>query len=325
MTYHILVPDNVHPRAVEVLKAAGDKITYAADGQITRDALLAAVPEADALVIRSAHKIDAEVLNAAPKLKIIARAGVGVDNVDIPRATELGIVVVNTPDGNTISTAEHTFGLMLALARNIPQAHESMSAGRWDRKLYGGVELRRKTLGLVGFGRIGRAVAKRALAFEMIVIAYDPFITADLAADLGVTLVSLAELFQRSDFISLHALLTPDNREMINRDSLASMKRGVRIIDAARGALINEADLAEALQSGQVAGAALDVYAEEPPKPDNPLLRLPNVVHTPHLAASTEDAQVTVSVDAAQLVVDALLQGDFRNVVNPAVLDKRRT
>lgn len=325
MTYHILVPDNVHPRAVEVLKAAGDKITYAADGQITRDALLAAVPEADALVIRSAHKIDAEVLNAAPKLKIIARAGVGVDNVDIPRATELGIVVVNTPDGNTISTAEHTFGLMLALARNIPQAHESMSAGRWDRKLYGGVELRRKTLGLVGFGRIGRAVAKRALAFEMTVIAYDPFITADLAADLGVTLVSLAELFERSDFISLHALLTPDNREMINRDSLASMKRGVRIIDAARGALINEADLAEALQSGQVAGAALDVYAEEPPKPDNPLLRLPNVVHTPHLAASTEDAQVTVSVDAAQLVVDALLQGDFRNVVNPAVLDKRRT
>lgn len=325
MTYHILVPDNVHPRAVEVLKAAGGQITYAADGQITREALLAAVPEADALVIRSAHKIDAEVLNAAPKLKIIARAGVGVDNVDIPRATELGIVVVNTPDGNTISTAEHTFGLMLALARNIPQAHESMSAGRWDRKLYGGVELRGKTLGLVGFGRIGRAVAKRALAFEMTVIAYDPFITADLAADLGVTLVSLAELFERSDFISLHALLTPDNREMINRDSLASMKRGVRIIDAARGALINEADLAEALQSGQVAGAALDVYAEEPPKPDNPLLRLPNVVHTPHLAASTEDAQVTVSVDAAQLVVDALLQGDFRNVVNPAVLDKRRT
>lgn len=324
MTYHILVPDNVHASAVDVLKAAGDPITYAANGQITREALLAAVPEADALVIRSAHKIDAEVLNAAPKLRIIARAGVGVDNVDIPRATELGIVVVNTPDGNTISTAEHTFGLMLALARHIPQAHESMNAGKWDRKSFGGVELRGKTLGLVGFGRIGRAVAKRALAFEMTVIACDPFITADLAADLGVTLVSLDELFRRSDFISLHAMLTPENREMINRESLATMKKGVRIVDAARGALINEADLAEALQNGQVAGAALDVYAEEPPKPDNPLLHLPNVVHTPHLAASTEDAQITVSVDAAKLVVDALLNDHVQNVVNPAVLDHRR-
>jgi D-3-phosphoglycerate dehydrogenase len=324
MTYHILVPDNVHPSAVDVLKGAGDQITYTADGQISREALLAAVPNADALVIRSAHKIDAEVLNAAPKLKIIARAGVGVDNVDIPRATELGVVVVNTPDGNTISTAEHTFGLMLALARHIPQAHESMNAGKWDRKSFGGVELRGKTLGVVGFGRIGRAVAKRALAFDMQVIAFDPYIPADVAQDLGVTLVSLDDLFRQSDFISLHAQLTPETREMINAESLAMMKPGVRIIDAARGALINEADLAEALQSGHVAGAALDVYAEEPPKPDNPLLHLPNVVHTPHLAASTEDAQITVAVDAAQLVVDALLQGDFKNVVNPAVLDKRR-
>ena len=324
MTYHILVPDNVHANAVKVLKAAGDSITYTADGQITREALLAAVPEADALVIRSAHKIDAEVLHAAPKLKIIARAGVGVDNVDIPLATELGIVVVNTPDGNTISTAEHTFGLMLALARHIPQAHESMNAGKWDRKSFSGVELRGKTLGVVGFGRIGRAVAKRALAFEMTVIAHDPYLTTDLAADLGVKLVSLDELFHTSDFITLHAMLTAENHEMINRESLARMKRGVRIIDAARGALINEADLAEALQSGQVAGAALDVYAEEPPRPDNPLLHLPNVVHTPHLAASTEDAQITVSVDAAKLVVDALLRDDVKNVVNPAVLDKRR-
>ena len=324
MTYHILVPDNVHANAVKVLKAAGDSITYTADGQITREALLAAVPEADALVIRSAHKIDAEVLHAAPRLKIIARAGVGVDNVDIPLATELGIVVVNTPDGNTISTAEHTFGLMLALARHIPQAHASMNVGKWDRKSFSGVELRGKTLGVVGFGRIGRAVAKRALAFEMTVIAHDPYLTNDLAADLGVKLVSLDELFHTSDFITLHAMLTAENHEMINRESLARMKRGVRIIDAARGALINEADLAEALQSGQVAGAALDVYAEEPPKPDNPLLHLPNVVHTPHLAASTEDAQITVSVDAAKLVVDALLRDDVKNVVNPAVLDKRR-
>jgi D-3-phosphoglycerate dehydrogenase len=318
--FHVLVPDAVHPSALDVLTAAGDRLTITAPGQMSRAELLAAVPDADALIIRSASKIDAEVLAAAPRLRIIARAGVGVDNVDIPEATRRGIVVVNTPDGNTVSTAEHTFGLMLALARHIPQAHQSLREGKWDRKTYSGVELRSKTLGIVGFGRIGRAVAKRALAFEMHVIAYDPYITADLAADLGVELVSLAELFARSDFITLHTLLTDETREMINKDTLAQMKRGVRIIDAARGALINEADLAEAIKSGQVAGAALDVFAEEPPKPDNPLIGLPGVVHTPHLAASTEDAQIVVAVDAAKLVVAALLRGEYQNVVNPAVL-----
>lgn len=318
--FHVLVPDAVHPSALDVLTAEGDRLTITAPGQMSRAELLAAVPDADALIIRSASKIDAEVLAAAPRLRIIARAGVGVDNVDIPEATRRGIVVVNTPDGNTVSTAEHTLGLMLALARHIPQAHQSLREGKWDRKTYSGVELRGKTLGIVGFGRIGRAVAKRALAFEMRVIAYDPYITADLAADLGVELVSLAELFARSDFITLHTLLTDETREMINRDTLAQMKRGVRIIDAARGALINEADLAEAIKSGQVAGAALDVFAEEPPKPDNPLIGLPGVVHTPHLAASTEDAQIVVAIDAARLVVAALLRGDYQNVVNPAVL-----
>lgn len=324
MTFHVLVPDNVHPSAVDVLKNAGDGITYAANGQISRADLLAAVPEADALVIRSAHKIDAEVLAAATKLKVIARAGVGVDNADIPEATRRGIVVMNTPDGNTISTAEHTFGLMLALARQIPQAHATLVAGKWDRKLFMGVELRGKTLGIVGFGRIGRAVAKRAQAFEMTVIAFDPYIPADLAAELGVELVSLDELYSRSDFITLHALLTDETRDMVNKDSIAKMKPGVRIIDAARGALINEADLAEALKSGKVAGAALDVFAEEPPPAGNPLIGLPNIVHTPHLAASTEDAQIVVAVEAAQLVVDALLKHEYRNVVNPAVLTEQQ-
>lgn len=318
--FHVLVPDAVHPSALDVLNAAADRLDITAPGQMSRAELLAAVPTADALVIRSASKVDAEVLAAAPRLKIIARAGVGVDNVDIPEATRRGIVVVNTPDGNTISTAEHTFGLMLALARHIPQAHQSLREGKWDRKSYGGIELRGKTLGLVGFGRIGRAVAKRALAFEMRVLAFDPYITADLAADLGVELVGLSDLFARADFISLHALLTDETREMINKDTLAQMKRGVRIVDAARGALINEADLAEAIKSGHVAGAALDVFAEEPPKPDNPLVGLPGVVHTPHLAASTEDAQIVVAVDAAKLVVAALLRGEYQNVVNPAVL-----
>ena len=324
MTYHVLVPDNVHPSAVDVLKQAGEEITFAANGQITREALLAAVPEADALVIRSAHKIDAEVLAAATKLKVIARAGVGVDNVDIGEATKRGVVVMNTPDGNTISTAEHTFGLMLALARQIPQAHATLVAGKWDRKAFMGVELRGKTLGIVGFGRIGRAVAKRAQAFEMSVIAYDPYIPADLAAEMGVDMVSLDDLFSRSDFITLHALLTDETRDMVNKDSIARMKPGVRIIDAARGALINEADLAEALKSGRVAGAALDVFAQEPPQADNPLIGLPNVVHTPHLAASTEDAQIVVAVEAARLVVDALLRKDYKNVVNPGVLTEKQ-
>ena len=321
MTYHILVPDSVHPRAVDVLKSASG-LNFTAPGQMTRAELLAALPEADALIIRSASKIDAEALAAAPKLKMIARAGVGVDNVDIPDATARGIVIMNTPDGNTVSTAEHTFGLMLALARHIPQAHASMREGKWDRKSYMGVELRGKTLGVVGFGRIGRAVAKRALAFDMHVIAFDPYIPADVAADLGAELVSLDDLFARADFITLHALLTDETREMINKTSLATMKKGVRIVDAARGALINEADLAEAIKSGQVAGAALDVFAQEPPPPDNPLVGLPGVVHTPHLAASTDDAQIVVAVEAAQLVVDALTTGEYRNVLNPAALSK---
>ncbi len=320
MTFHVLVPDNVHPRALQVLAAAGDALRVTAPGQMTRAELLAAVPEADALIIRSASKVDREVLEAASRLRLIARAGVGVDNVDLPTATARGVIVMNTPDGNTVSTAEHAFGLMLALARHIPQAHASLREGKWDRKSFGGVELRGKVLGVVGFGRIGRAVAKRALAFDMTVVIYDPFVSAEQAAAAGVKPVSLDELFAQSDFITLHALLTDETREMINRETLAKMKRGVRIIDAARGALINEPDLAEAIRSGQVAGAALDVFAEEPPAPNNPLIGLPGVVHTPHLAASTEDAQTVVAVEAAQLIVDALLRGEYRNVVNPAAL-----
>jgi len=212
------------------------------------------------------------------------------------------------------------FGLMLALVRQIPQAHATLLAGKWDRKSFSGLELRGKTLGIVGFGRIGRAIAKRALAFEMTVIATDPYITS--VGDLPVELVDMDTLFARADFITLHALLNDETRGMINAAAFARMKPGVRIINAARGALINEADLAAALQSGQVAGAALDVYTNEPPEAGNPLIGLPNVVHTPHLAASTEDAQIVVAVDAAKLVVDALLNGNYNNVVNPAVLKK---
>jgi D-3-phosphoglycerate dehydrogenase len=318
MTFHVLIPDAVHPSAVQLLQQAGLNVT--APGQMKRDETLVAIAEADALIIRSATKADAALINAANKLKVIARAGVGVDNVDLDAASARRIAVMNTPDGNTVATAEFAFGLMLALARHIPQAFDSLNAGKWDRKSFMGVELRGKTLGIVGFGRIGRAVAKRAQAFEMSVIAHDPFIPADYAQDLGVELVDLETLYARADFISLHSVITDETREMINRETLARMKRGVRIVNAARGALINETDLAEAIKSGQVAGAALDVYAEEPPPAGHPLIGLPGVIDTPHLAASTEEAQVAVAVEAAQLVADALLKGAYKNVVNPVVL-----
>ncbi|MBW4436384.1 MAG: D-glycerate dehydrogenase [Pleurocapsa minor GSE-CHR-MK-17-07R] len=318
MAYKVVVPDVVHPKAMEILAAAGDALNVVSQGQMTRADLLAQVVDADALIIRSASKVDKEVLDAAQKLKLIARAGVGVDNVDIPEATRRGIIIMNTPDGNTVSTAEHTFGLMLSLARHVPEAHISMREGKWDRKSFGGVELRGKTLGIVGFGRIGRAIAKRAVAFEMTVLAYDPYVTPEQGKAAGAEMVTLEDLFSRADFITLHALLTDETRDLIRAESIAKMKPGVRIVNAARGALINEHDLADAIKSGRVAGAALDVYEQEPPQPDNPLIGLPGIIHTPHLAASTEDAQTVVAVEAAQLIVDALLKGVTNNVVNPA-------
>jgi D-3-phosphoglycerate dehydrogenase len=211
---------------------------------------------------------------------------------------------------------------MLALARHIPQGHQSMQEGRWDRKAYMGVELRGKTLGIVGFGRIGRAVARRALAFEMVVIAADPYIPADVGADLGVEMVSLDTLFSRSDFITLHSVVTDETQHLIDAAALKQMKPGVRLINAARGALIDEAALAGAIKTGHVTGAALDVFSEEPPPAGHPLVGLPNVIDTPHLAASTTDAQVNVGIDAAWLVIDALKKNEFRNVCNPAVLEQ---
>jgi len=229
---------------------------------------------------------------------------------------------MNTPNGNTIATAEHTFGLMLALARHIPQGHKSMQEGRWDRKLFMGVELRGKTLGIVGLGRIGRAVATRAIAFEMNVIAYDPYVPRDIAHTIGVELVDLEEIYRQSDFITLHTIVTEETRHMINELSLSKMKEGVRIVNAARGALIHDQDLANAIQSGKVAGVAMDVYETEPPPADHPLIGLDEVIDTPHLAASTSDAQVTVAEEAAHLMVDGLLNKKYQNVVNPDVLSK---
>jgi D-3-phosphoglycerate dehydrogenase len=306
---------------VDILQAAGLKVM--APGQMKREEALAAVAEADALIIRSATKADAALISAATKLKAIARAGVGVDNVDLEAASAKGIAVMNTPDGNTVATAEFAFGLMMALARHIPQAYSSMAAGKWDRKSFMGIELRGKTLGVVGFGRIGRTVAERALAFKMRVIAFDPFIAPEIARAMGAEMVDLDTLYAQADFITLHSVITDDTRSMINRETLGKMKRGVRLVNAARGALIHEGDLAEAIKSGQVAGAALDVYAEEPPPAGHPLLNLPGVIHTPHLGASTEEAQVAVAAEAAELIVAALLKGEFKNVVNADALKRR--
>lgn len=317
-TFNVLIPDSVDQKAVDILTGTAG-LTVTAPGKMARDELMVAIKDAHAMVIRSGVQADAELLAAAPNLKAIARAGVGVDNIDLTEATKRGIIVMNTPGGNTISTAEHTFGLMLALAHHIPVGHQSLREGRWDRKKFMGVEVKDKTLGIIGFGRIGRAVATRAQAFEMTVIAYDPFIPADAAAELNVELVDLDTLYGRADFITLHSLITDETKGMINATSIAKMKEGVRIVNAARGALINDDDLADALKSGKVAGAALDVYTVEPPE-DNPLIGLDNVIHTPHLAASTTDAQVAVAVEAAQLIVDALLHDKPQNVCNPDVL-----
>ena len=323
MTFHVLVPDNVHQKAIDILESSAG-IRVAAPGRMERATLLEAVVDADALIIRSGVRADAELLAGAPQLKAIARAGVGVDNVDLEAATAQGVIVMNTPGGNTISTAEHSIGLMLALSRHIPQGHQSLAEGRWDRKTFTGVELKGKTLGIIGLGRIGGAIAARAQAFEMRVIAHDPYLPPDIAAAQDVPLLALDEVYARSDYLSLHALVTDETRGMINADSISRMKRGIRIINAARGALINSADLAAALQSDIVAGAALDVYEQEPPPADHPLIGLPNVVHTPHLAASTSDAQVTVAVEAAQLIVDYLLEGRPANLCNPDALESKR-
>jgi D-3-phosphoglycerate dehydrogenase / 2-oxoglutarate reductase len=319
--FHILIPDNLDKAGLSILSNT-EGVTIQAAPKMTREEVLAAIPAADAMIIRSATKVDRAMLEAAPKLKLVGRAGVGVDNVDLVAATDRGVVVMNAPDGNTIATAEMAFGLMLSVARHIPAATASMVAGQWDKKSFMGVELRNKTLGIIGFGRVGRAIAKRAQAFDMNVIAYDPYVTGATANALNIDLVPLDELYALSDFITLHALVTAENRHMINAESIAKMKKGVRIVNAARGTLINEADLAQAIKDGQVAGAGLDVFNEEPVEQGNPLVGLKGVVTTPHLGASTLEAQDEVAVQSAQQTLDALFKNNYKNVVNPDVLQR---
>ncbi len=309
----VLVSDNISQKGVDILKKAGLEVDVKTG--MKPEELKACIGQYSGLVIRSATKVTSEIIDAAVNLRVIGRAGSGLDNVDKAAASKKGIVVMNTPGGNTVTTAEHSIAMLFASARLIPQATASMKAGKWEKKKFMGVELYHKTLGVVGLGNIGGQVAKKAQGLEMNVIAYDPFLSEENAKATGISKVSLEELFREADFITIHTPLTPETKGIINTKTIATMKDGVRIINCARGGIINEQDLYEALKSGKVAGAALDVLEKEPPV-DNPLLTLDNVVCTPHLGASTEEAQENVALAVAEQIADYLVNGTIRNAVN---------
>jgi D-3-phosphoglycerate dehydrogenase / 2-oxoglutarate reductase len=309
----IVIADGLPASAIEQLREPAWSID-AKSGR-TPAALASDLTDADALIVRSATRVTRELIDAAPKLRVIARAGTGVDNVDVPAATARGIVVMNAPGANSISVAEHAMGLMLSLARPVPAADASMKASKWEKSKFAGSEIRSKTLGLVGLGKVGQEVATRAHAFEMAVIAHDPFISSQRASELGVELVSLDELCARADYISLHLPALPSTRHIFNAERFAKCKKGVRIINTARGELIDAAALAEAIDQGHVGGAGLDVFDPEPPS-DWRLPAMPQVVSTPHIAASTREAQEQVGEETASAVRDFLKEGIIRNAVN---------
>jgi len=309
----ILISDAMDPRAAAIFREHGlqvDEIT----GQ-TADELKAIIGDYDGLAIRSSTKVTAALLAAAPRLKVVGRAGIGVDNVDIPAATARGVVVMNTPFGNSITTAEHAIALIFALARQLPEADASTQAGKWEKNRFMGVEVTGKTLGLIGAGNIGSIVASRALGLKMKVLAFDPFLTPERSVEMGVEKVDLDALLGRADFITLHTPLTDQTRNILSRENIARTKRGVRVINCARGGLIDEAALKDALDSGQVAGAALDVFENEPAK-SSPLFGTPNFISTPHLGASTSEAQVNVAIQVAEQMSDFLLLGGVTNAIN---------
>jgi len=305
----VIVADKISERGVELLKQTGWKIVAT-----TKETLGGELAEAEALIVRSATKVTADLLDKAPRLRVVGRAGVGTDNIDLDEATKRGVLVMSTPGGSSVSVAEHTFALLLALVRQVPKLDAAMREGRWE-KSSSGAEVRGKTLGLFGLGRIGSEVARRAVAFDMRVLAFDPYISESAAKELSVALVPMEQLLAESDFISLHMAVSALTQNMINAQVIGMMKKGVRIVNAARGELINEADLAAALKSGHVAGAALDVFAEEPPK-NCPLIGLPNVIATPHVAGSTAEAQEELGTQVAVQVRDYLVEGVIRNAVN---------
>ena len=307
----IVIADKISSSAAAIFGEHGDWKVVTTD----KETLAGELATADAILVRSATFVDAAMMDKAPKLRVIGRAGVGVDNVDLEAATKRGIVVMNTPGGNAVAVAEHTLALMLALARHLVRADSTMHAGKWEKKTLQGTELRGKTLGIVGLGRVGVEVSRRALAFGMKVVAHDPYVAPSLAQQLNITLGSLDEVFAQSDYITLHVGLTPQTQGMINAESIRKMKKGVRLVNCARGELLNEPAVIEALQSGQLGGAALDVYSHEPLK-DSPLATLPNVILTPHIAGSTHEASEAVGVQIALQVREYLLKGVIQNAVN---------
>jgi D-3-phosphoglycerate dehydrogenase len=316
----ILVSDPLSEEGLKVLKEEKEfQVDVKTD--LKPEQLKEIIKDYDALVVRSATKVNKDIISQAAKLKVIGRAGVGLDNVDLDAATQKGIIVMNTPAGNTISTAEHTFSMILSLSRNIPQANISTKKGEWKRSKFMGVELYSKTLGIIGFGRIGSEVAKRALSFGMKILAYDPFLSREVAGGLGVEIVELKELLERSDYITVHTPLTEETKHMISTDEFAVMKKGVRVINCARGGIIDEAALINAIKEGKVSGAAIDVFENEPLPAESELLKLDNVITTPHLGASTEEAQVNVAIEVAEIVRDALLGKGIRNAANYPCLE----
>jgi len=314
----ILVAEPLAAAGIELLKAQpGWDIVISNPKEYAQH-----LSDADALFVRSAVKVNAEVLAKAPKLRVIGRAGVGVDNVDLPAATAANVLVMNTPGGNAVAVAEHTLGFMLSMARSIPQASESTKSGKWEKKKFMGSELRGKTLGIVGLGYIGQEVAKRARGFEMKIIASDPFVNPKIATDLGVGLVSLDELYAQSDYITLHVGITKETNKMLNDAAFAKMKTGVRIVNCARGELIDDAALVRAIQSGRVAGASIDVFETEPPPAGNPVLAQDTVLATPHIGGSTGEAQEIVGVRIVEQVVEYLQRGIAVNAVNAVAAGK---
>ncbi|MFQ5509157.1 MAG: phosphoglycerate dehydrogenase [Leptospirillia bacterium] len=310
----VLVSDKMSPKVEEILKREGIQVDVSTGN--SPEELAKIIGNYDGLVVRSATKVTADIVAHADKLKVVGRAGSGLDNVDIPQATKRGVVVMNTPGGNTVTTAEHAFSLLCSLARNVPQATASLKAGKWEKGKFMGVELYGKTLGVVGAGQIGSHVIRLAQGFGMHVIAYDPFLSPEQAEKKGIELTTLDAIYQRADFITLHTPLTAETKHMIGADTIEKMKPEVRIVNCARGGLVDEAALCEALKSGRVAGAAFDVFESEPVDPDNPLLALDNFICSPHLGASTHEAQESVAVAVAEQIADYLVRGVIRNAVN---------